>query len=274
MQAVKPLLDVQQRWSALPTVDTLLVETLRSREGWHLFIYPYAGRNVHLGLASLFGWRLGQQRPNSFSIAVNDYGFELLSPIEMAWPQALNEAIFSTGNLLPDVLASLNAGELAQRRFREIARIAGLVFQGMPGAPKSTRQVQASSKLFFDVFRQYDPTNQLLSQSQQEVLGQELEVERLRATLTHMQSQTLQWQPLARPTPFAFPLLVERLRESASTEKLADRIARMVADLEKAAGGEAYVPIKVATDRSRFEGVDRPTSQAPRQRRTRRRGRA
>lgn len=269
MQAVKPLLEVQQRWSALPTADTLLVETLRSREGWHLFVYPYAGRNVHLGLASLFAWRLGQQRPNSFSIAVNDYGFELLSPIAMDWPQALSAGFFSTDDLLHDVLASLNAGELAQRRFREIARIAGLVFNGMPGAPKSTRQVQASSKLFFDVFRQYDPQNQLLSQSQQEVLGQELEVERLRATLLRMQAQTLQWQPLVRPSPFAFPLLVERLRESASTEKLADRIARMVADLEKAAGGEAYMPPDAAADRSRFEGVAAPAAPSPRQRRSR-----
>ncbi|MES2883525.1 MAG: ligase-associated DNA damage response DEXH box helicase [Pseudomonadota bacterium] len=274
MQAVKPLLDVQQRWSALPTTDTLLVETLRSREGWHLFIYPFAGRNVHQGLASLFAWRLGQQRPLSFSMAVNDYGFELLSPVEIDWPLAVTPALFSSENLLADVLASLNAGELAQRRFREIARIAGLVFNGMPGAPKSTRQVQASSKLFFDVFRQYDPTNQLLSQSQQEVLGQELEVERLRRTLTRLHAQTLQWQPLIRPTPFAFPLLVERLRESASTEKLADRIARLVADLEKAAGGEAYVPSDAAADRGRFEGMDRPTTPKPRVRRSRRKARA
>jgi len=270
MQAVKPLLEVQQRWSTLPTTRILLAETLKSREGWHLFLYPYAGRNVHQGLASLLGWRLGQQQPRSFSIAVNDYGFELLSPVEIDWPQALTATLFSADNLLADVFASLNASELAQRRFREIARIAGLVFQGMPGAPKSTRQVQASSKLFFDVFRQYDPENPLLSQSQQEVLGQELEVERLRATLTQMLAQTLQWQALQRPSPLAFPLLVERLRETASTEKLADRVARMVADLEKAAGGEAYAPPDTAADRSRFEGLAPPAPPARRERRTRR----
>ena len=271
MQAVKPLLDVQQRWSALPTRTTLLAETLHSREGWHLFLYPYAGRNVHLGLASLIAWRLGRQQPNSFSIAVNDYGFELLSAVAIDWPQALTDEVFSTDNLLHDVLHSLNASELAQRRFREIARISGLVFSGFPGAPKSTRQVQASSKLFFEVFRKYDPENQLLAQSQQEVLAQELDVARLGETLAQMQGQALQWQAISHATPFAFPLLVERLRESSSSEKLADRIARMVADLEKAAGAGAYVAAESSGQRARFEHTEsapRPPARSRRRVRT------
>ena len=124
---------------------------------------------------------------------------------------------------------------MAQRRFREIARIAGLVFNGFPGASKSAKQLQASSSLFFEVFRKHDAGNLLLAQSQQEVLRDELDVQRLGITLEQLQSKTLQWQPIERATPFAFPLVVERLRESITSEKLADRVARMVADLEKAA---------------------------------------
>jgi ATP-dependent Lhr-like helicase len=238
MELVRPLLETQCAWSALPTEHTLLAEVLKSREGWHLFLYPYAGRSVHLGLASVLAWRIGQHRPGTFSIAVNDYGLELLSATKIAWDEVLTPALFNTGHLLHDVLASLNATQLAQRRFREIARIAGLIFQGYPGAPKSTKQLQASSSLFFEVFRKYDPQNLLLTQAQQEVLRQELEVARLEQTLQRMRRRELQVQRVARPTPFAFPLLVERFRESLSSEKLADRIARMVRDLEKAAGGE------------------------------------
>jgi ATP-dependent Lhr-like helicase len=238
MQLVQPLLEVQCAWSALPTEHNLLAETLHSREGWHLFLYPYAGRSVHLGLASLLAWRIGKQQPNTFSIAVNDYGFELLSATETDWSRSLEADIFSTDNLLADVLGSLNAGELAQRRFREIARIAGLVFAGYPGAPKSARQLQASSSLFYDVFRKYDPGNMLLTQAQEEVLRQELEIERLEQTLLRLQHRQLQIQQIKRPTPFAFPLLVERFRENLSSEKLSDRIARMVEALEKAAGGD------------------------------------
>ncbi len=236
MQLVKPLLELQMKWSALPSPHTLLAETLKTRDGWHLFLYPYAGRNVHLGLASLLAWRIGQRQAGTFSIAVNDYGFELLAATEMNWEHLLTAEMFSTDQLLEDVLGSLNAGELAQRRFREIARISGLVFSGYPGAPKSTRQVQASSSLFYDVFRKYDPSNLLLTQSQQEVLRQELDVARLSDTLAQMKNKSLHWQRLARPTPFAFPLLVEHFRESSSSEKLSDRIARMVIDLERAAG--------------------------------------
>ncbi len=235
MKLLKPLLEVQARWSALPTAGTLLAETLHSRDGWHLFLYPFAGSNVHLGLASLLAWRIARHQPNTFSIAVNDYGFEMLSAVEIDWPLAFGPDIFSTQDLLPDVIASLNASELAQRRFREIARISGLVFNGFPGASKSAKQLHASSSLFFEVFRKYDAGNLLLTQSQQEVLRDELDVDRLTSTLAKLQTKTLQWQAVERATPFAFPLVVERLRESVTSEKLSDRIARMVADLEKAA---------------------------------------
>ena len=275
MQLAQPLLEIQRDWSALPTERTLLAEVLKSREGWHLFLYPYAGRSVHLGLASVLAWRIGQHRPGTFSIAVNDYGLELLSATEIAWEEALTPALFSTDRLLPDVLASLNATQLAQRRFREIARIAGLIFQGYPGAPKSTRQLQASSSLFFEVFRKYDPHNMLLSQAQQEVLRQELEVARLEQTMQRMSQRALQVQRVKRPTPFAFPLLVERFRESLSSEKLADRIARMVRDLEKAAGGEAGMDAAETQAQARFSMAEakRGTSRERRSRRVRKTGR-
>lgn len=266
MQLVKPLLEVQMKWSALPTQRTLLAEALKTREGWHLFLYPYGGRNVHLGLASLLAWRIGKDQPNTFSIAVNDYGFELLSATEMDWERRLTSELFTTEHLLEDVLESLNATELAQRRFREIARISGLVFTGYPGVPKSARQVQASSSLFYDVFRKYDPDNLLLTQSQQEVLRQELDVERLRATLLQMKSKTLHWQQIKRPTPFAFPLLVERFRESSSSEKLSERIARMVADLEKAAGDGGYEPQESIEKRDAFSVVEPKTRRRKRER--------
>ena len=239
MQAVRPLLEVQREWSALPRQDTLLAESLKSREGWHLFLYPFAGRHVHLGLASLLAWRLSRHEPLTFSIAVNDYGFELLSATEVDWSTHLGAELFSEDQLMADIMASLNAGELALRRFREIARIAGLVFSGYPGAPKSNRQLQASSGLFFEVFKQYDAGNLLLTQAQEEVLRQELDVARLEHTLQRINQRTLDLHIIKRASPLAFPLLVERMRESLSSEKLADRIARMVRDLEKAAGPEA-----------------------------------
>ena len=241
MVAMKPLLDIQQRWSALPTIDTLVVESMKSREGYHLFVYPFAGRSVHMGLASLFAYRIGKQQPITFSIAINDYGFELLSAEPVDWKTVFkgekgsDVALFSTERLLEDVLESLNATQLSQQRFREVARIAGLVFQGYPGQPKSNRQVQASSSLFFEVFRKHDAANLLLSQAQREVMEQELELTRLRATLAELHLRAVTHCQVLRATPFGFALMVERFREKLTTEKLSDRISRMLRELEKAA---------------------------------------
>lgn len=235
LKLTRPLLELQQAWSALPDEHSLLAERLKSREGWHLFLYPFAGRQVHLGLASLLAWRLARQRPVSFSIAVNDYGLELLAATEVDWAECLRPGLFSEHALLDDLLHSLNASELSRRRFREIARISGLVFAGRPGASKSARQLQASSGLFFDVFRQYDPDNLLLHQAREEVLRQELDLPRLEDCLRRIRERELLLVEVPRPTPLAFPLLVERFREGLSSEKLADRIARMVEQLERAA---------------------------------------
>ncbi|AVP56450.1 ligase-associated DNA damage response DEXH box helicase [Pulveribacter suum] len=272
LRAVRGLLQLQQRWSQLPTPATLLAETLHTREGWHLFLYPFAGRHAHMGLASLLAWRAAQHEAGTFSIAVNDYGLELVSATERDWaallpallraeptPAAKEAAappggddapVRNTANaqgaqeasadparraLLREVLASLNATEMARRRFREIARVAGLIFQSHPGEQRSARQLQASAQLFFEVFRKYDSGNLLLRQASDEVLSQELDVAELLAALRRMQARQLTVCALARPGPLAFPLMVERFREKLSNEALADRIARMLGDLEAAA---------------------------------------
>jgi len=245
LQAAQAMLALQCQWSALPTMQILLAETLTSREGTHLFLYPFAGRHVHLGLASLLAWRVAQHAPRTFSMAVNDYGFELLCADALDWSGLLPSLLAvppDPDDLIVEALASLNASELAKRRFREIARVSGLIFQSHPGEARSSKQMQASSSLFWEVFKKHDPGNRLLHQAETELLHQELDINRLRASLARMSSQTLVVKALQRPTPFAFPLLVERLREKLSNEKLADRIARMVAQLERAAGARSITP--------------------------------
>jgi ATP-dependent Lhr-like helicase len=147
----------------------------------------------------------------------------------------LLEGLFSSEALLASVLQSLNAAELSKRHFREIARVAGLIFTGFPGAGKTNKQLQATSGLIYDVFAQWDQDNPLLAQSTREVLERELEFQRLQDVLEGMRKQRLTIIRSDRPTPFAFPLMVARLREKLSTESLSDRIARMQAVFEKVA---------------------------------------
>jgi ATP-dependent helicase Lhr and Lhr-like helicase len=232
LEAARTMLLTQQRLSKIPTPGTLLVESFESREGQHLYVYPFAGRNVHLGLASLLAWRLAREKPNTFSISINDYGLELVSAAPFDIEPVTSKAVFSQTDLLHDVLASLNSTELAQRRFREIARIAGLISTGYPGQPKSTRQLQASSALFYEVFRKYDAGNLLLNQAENEVLSQELELSRLGETLQRMRAKEVAFAPLRHPSPMSLPLMVERFREKLSTETLAARLERILRDME------------------------------------------
>ncbi len=235
LRAAAPMLRTQAQVSRLPTPGTLLVETFTSREGHHLYLHPFAGRHVHLGLASLLAWRLARDRPNTFSLSVNDHGLELVCAEPFDLSGVRDQSLFARGDLLADVLASLNSSELAQRRFREIARIAGLVFTGYPGQPRTTKQLQASSGLFFEVFRKWDPGNLLLSQAQREVLSQELEISRLDATLARLRALRVDFVELSQPSPLSLPLMVERFREQLSTEQLAARLDRLLRELEPVA---------------------------------------
>ena len=232
---VRPLLELQRRWSALPDEREWLCERIKLRDGHYAFFYPFEGRLAHLGLATLFSYRLSRVTPRSFSIMINDYGFGLSSPVPFELSLHEIGTLLAAPGVESDILAGLNAAELGRRQFREIARVAGLVFQGYPGQPQSNRQLQASSGLLWDVFNEYDPDNLLLRQATREVLERQLEAPRLQSALARMRgSRALVTNP-SRPTPFAFPLVVELFREKLTTEALEARVARMVAELEAAA---------------------------------------
>ena len=234
MKAVKPLLELQAKWSAIPDERSLLIEQVKTRDGFHTFVYPFEGRLVHEGLAAILAWRMSRLQPITFSTTINDYGIELLSPTQPPLEKAIEAGLFTPDNLLNQIEKSMNAGELDRRQFRDIARIAGLVFGGLPGQGKSSRHLQASSDMFFDVFRDYDPNNLLLKQSRREVLDLQLDHQRLSAAMVRLSTAKLIVKQPPKPTPLCFPILVDRLRMKLSSEKLADRIARMTQQLEKA----------------------------------------
>ncbi|WP_448599876.1 ligase-associated DNA damage response DEXH box helicase [Thermoleptolyngbya sp.] len=232
---LQPVLSAQQRISHLPATHELLIETCKTREGQHLYVYPFEGRFVHEGLGFLWAYRFARQKQATFTISVNDYGFEILAPKDYPFHDLFSEDFFSLENLKADIRASLNLSELTARKFRGIAQIAGLVSKGYPSAKKTAGQLQISSSLIYEVFSKYEPDNLLLKQAEQEVLTHQLEVHRLARTLDRMRSLSLVWQTTKRPSPFAFPLLIERLNSRLSNESLLERIERMKQQWERKA---------------------------------------
>lgn len=232
--ALRPLFERQMQQSHLPNKFEFLIEKVETRDGFHYFFYPFEGRLVHEGLASLFAFRMTKLKSATFSIAMNDYGFELLTDEEMPLEQSIENGLFSDKHLIEDIQHSLNANEMARRKFRDIAHIAGLVFTGFPGKPMKNKHLQSSTSLLFDVFNEYESDNLLVRQAYNEALAFQLEEFRLRAALRRIQTQKHIVKTTNGPSPFAFPVMVDRLsREKLSTETVEDRVAKMLKNLEK-----------------------------------------
>ena len=227
IKSLAPLFERQKWESIVPGPAEFLIETFQTREGFHHLFYPFEGRFVHEAMASLLSYRISLLDPITFSLAYNDYGFELLSDRELDIQMVLDNNLFTAEYLMEDLQKSLNATEMARRKFRDIAVISGLVFTGYPNKGIKMKHLQSNSQLLFEVFRDYEPDHLLFQQAFRETFEHQLEEGRLRLALERIASQEVVWKACDKPTPFSFPIITDRLREKLSSEKLADRIQRM-----------------------------------------------
>ncbi|MEO6135226.1 MAG: ligase-associated DNA damage response DEXH box helicase [Ginsengibacter sp.] len=233
LAALQPLFELQSYLSHVPTQNELLIEHIETKEGYHLFVFPFEGRLVHEAMAAILAYRISRIVPITFSLAMNDYGFELLSDQPIPLDDTNAYSLFSTDNLFEDITRSVNSIELGKRKFRDIAVIGGLIFQGFPGEQKKARHLQSSASLLFKVFSEYDPGNLLLRQAYNEVMEQQMEEERLRSMLNRIQNSKIIITFPQKLTPFCFPIKVDSMREDLSSEKLEDRVRKMQLQLDK-----------------------------------------
>ncbi|MBL8874966.1 MAG: ligase-associated DNA damage response DEXH box helicase [Phycisphaerae bacterium] len=238
LRAAASLIRAQAHLSAIPRADELLIESVETNEGYHLFVFPFDGRLVHAGLAALCALRLARRSPATFTLSANDYGFELLSPSPIEIGPQDGKVLFSIERVLEDTNESVNMAELAKIQFREVARVSGLVTQTYPGTKKSGRQTQASAGLLYDVLREFDPGNLLLHQARREVLEKQFEETRLARVLKRLRDARIRFVRTETPTPLALPLIVERVAGQMSTEPLLARIERMQVEWETEPGGK------------------------------------
>ncbi len=233
IKSLRSIFNKQREESIVPKPNEFLIETFESNDGHHHIFYPFEGRFVHEAMGSLLSYRISLLSPITFSLAFNDYGFELLSDQKLDMQQVLDNNLFTTEYLLDDLQKSLNSTEMARSKFRDIAVISGMVFTGYPEKGIKMKHLQSSSQLLFDVFRDYEPDNLLFQQAFTETFEHQLEEGRLRMALERIANQEIVWKDCNEPTPFSFPIITDRLREKLSSEKLADRIKRMTAILTK-----------------------------------------
>ena len=200
---------------------------IHTREGYHLFMYPFEGRLVHEVMAALIAFRISRLYPISFSMAMNDYGFELFSDSEIRLTEDQLHQVLSRDGLMQDVVSSINATEMARHKFRDIAVISGMVIQNTYGRQKNNKSLQSSAGIIFKVLEAYDPSNLLLKQAYTEVFNQQLEEQRLVAAFLRISKSRIIYRQATRFTPLSFPIKVDSLRQSLSSEALAQRIQKL-----------------------------------------------
>ncbi len=233
LKSLKPVFVRQEKESIIPKPSEFLIETFKTRDGYHHIFYPFEGRAVHEAMSSLLSYRISLLSPITCSLAFNDYGFEMLSDKPIDIQNVLDNNLFTTEYMLDDLQKSLNSNEMARRKFRDIAVISGMVFTGYPNKGVKMKHLQSSSQLLFDVFKDFEADNLLFRQAFTEMFEHQLEEGRLRIALERIANQKIVWKQCEKPTPFSFPIITDRLREKLSSEKLADRIKRMTKILMK-----------------------------------------
>ena len=233
LKFLHPLLASQEGISHIPKEDEFLVEIIKTRDGYHLFMYPFEGRLIHEVMSALIAFRISKITPISFSMAMNDYGFELLSSQEIPLTEENLKQILSKENLIKDVLSSINATEMARRKFRDIAVISGLVIQTYPRQQKNNKSLQSSAGLIFNVLEDYDFQNILLKQAYTEVFNQQIDEARLFEAFNRIENSKIILKFANSFTPLSFPIKVDSLRQSLSSEDLGERIKRMQAEAMK-----------------------------------------
>tara|TARA_B100000575_G_scaffold160701_1_gene128474 strand:+ start:7544 stop:9961 length:2418 start_codon:yes stop_codon:yes gene_type:complete len=232
-RALIPIFDEQKKESIIPKPDEFLIERFKTREGFHTIFYPFEGYAIHEVMASLLAYRISLLQPISFSMSFNDYGFELLSDQVFSKDDFLDNNFLTTKHLNDDLEKSINISEMSRRRFRDIAVISGLVFQGFPNKPIKSKHLQSGSQLFYNVFKDYEPDNLLYQQAIEETFEHGMESGRMTKVFENIESQSIIWRDCSQPTPFSFPIITDRIRTKLSSESVEDRIRKMSLQLEK-----------------------------------------
>lgn len=233
LKFLHPLLMNQEERSHIPKDDEFLVEMIKNREGYHLFMYPFEGRLVHEVMAALIAFRISKLAPISFSMAMNDYGFELFSDNEIPLNEENLGKILTRDNLMTDVISSINAAEMARRKFRDIAVISGMVVQNFPGQQRSNKSLQSSAGLIFKVLEDHDPNHFLVRQAYTEVFNMQLQEQRLVEAFKRIEKSKIILKFANSFTPLSFPIKVDSLRQTLTSEDLDARIQKLIQQAKK-----------------------------------------
>ncbi len=235
-------LALQQRKSALPPMDDLLVETFPRGGRHYLIAYPFEGRLAHQTLGMLLTRRMERARLQPLGFVANDYAIAVWSKVAIG-PRISHglvslEDLFAEDMLGDDLEDWLQESALMKRTFRTCAIIAGLIERRHPGREKTGRQMTVSTDLVYDVLRRYEPDHILLRAARADAATGLLDLARLAQLLSRIAGRIIH-KDLRRISPLAVPIMLEIGREPIHGEAQ-DAILAEAADVlvEEASGAD------------------------------------
>ena len=230
LKSLVPILKKQKNLSNIPKKDELLIEIYKTKEFSNLFVFTLDGKFVNEGIAFLWALRFTKKQKSTFSITANDFGFSLTTSRDYDFSVIKKDPNYflQIKNLEEDLEKAINLAELTKRRFKNIAQISGLINQNNPTKAKNSSQLQISSSLLYDVFTKYEKNHLLIKQAYEEVKEYQLENRRITKSLERLSNLKVILNETKTPSPFAFPLLVERLKNTLSNESIEKRVEKLL----------------------------------------------
>ena len=218
-------LGLQAYRSALPNTSELLIETFPRGQKFYLVAYSFAGRNAHQTLGLLLTKRMERMGYEPLGFVATDYAIAIWSLKEVDTASKL----FSADLLGDDLEEWMAESSMLKRCFRQVATIAGLIDQNVPGAEKTGRQVTINSDLIYDVLRRYQPDHMLMLATRADAARNLTDIRRLSDLLARFDG-AIRHNKLDYVSPLAVPLMLEVGRESVT----ASAVETMLSELESA----------------------------------------
>jgi ATP-dependent Lhr-like helicase len=202
---VREWLHLQQEYSALPSLQKLLVEQFPFRGANTILFYTFEGRKANQTLGMLITRRMEKLNLKPLSFSITDYGLSISSVVKI---DETHISDLFTPSILGDELEDwMLEASMLKRSFREVAVVSGLIEQQYHSNKKSMRQVTFSTDLIYDTLREYDPDHILLKVTRDNAQRELLDIERT-SSLLFRYHESFIFNILEKPSPMSIPIVL------------------------------------------------------------------
>ena len=220
---IKDWLNNQTKFSSLPPIDGLLIETFSrfvgSKKNNYLVAYTFQGRKTNQTLGIILINRMESLGLRPLAFVATDYALSIWSIKKCSNISRLLEI----KSLLKNINQLLISTSLIRRHFKEIAIISGLIDKNYPGHRKTERQIKFNSDLVYDVLNKYEKNHVLLNATKFEAMTELVDYDKINDYITDIKKNIV-YHDLEKVSPLAVPLILEFNIEKVRGDELLNNL--------------------------------------------------